>query len=48
MGGGWGVTVKAELGYLANETETVDAITAILTDYRSHYYYSVTPRQLLF
>jgi hypothetical protein len=48
QGGGWGVKVKADLGYVAKETETVDAVTAILTDYRSHYYYSVTPRQLEF
>ena len=37
-GGGWGFKVKAAVNHLVKDTESTNALTIILTDYRRHKY----------
>ena len=37
-GGGWGLKVKAAVNHLVKDTETTNALTVILTEYRKHKY----------
>ena len=37
-GGGWGLKVKAAVNHLVKDTETTNALTVILSDYRKHKY----------
>ena len=40
-GGGWGLKVKAAVNHLVKDTESTNALTVILTDYRRHKYNSI-------
>ena len=40
-GGGWGLKVKSAVNHLIKDTETTNALTFMLSDYRRHKYNSV-------
>ena len=40
-GGGWGLKVKTQVDVLNKNTETSNAISIVLMDFRKHYYISV-------
>jgi cephalosporin-C deacetylase-like acetyl esterase len=46
FGGGFGVKASVDIGIMNKKIETVNAITAVLTDYRKHYYWTVSPSSL--
>ena len=41
QGGGWGLKVKSDFNHLINYTETTNALTIMLSDYRRHKYLSI-------
>jgi len=40
-GGGWGLKVKSAVNHLIKDTESTNAITFMLSDYRRHKYNSI-------
>jgi len=40
-GGGWGLKVKSAVNHLIKDTETTNALTVILSDFRRHKYLSI-------